>query len=219
MQKIITKVLGVGVIMSVLLTPVLFLQAEDRPRLDDRMMKIDERATNTIERMQKRDDRVEKIEGRIASSTASTTKMQRLEMMNKQLIKQKEQLGKLRQRLEIKEFKIIDLLDNISQRIGERITLIENRGIVLTDAKTSYAEANTKITEAKTKSDTLKNLLDSQNNATTTDDAAQTNIRTLHEEIKSLTKEAYALLQETIKNINQALPKNGLERKATSTDN
>lgn len=204
------KILNVLVLLLIA-TPFLSF-AKDGEGLE---RKLDRNATSTIrlekveDRIGKQEDQIKKIDNRLASTTATTTDKRREILENKKekigekINKEEDRIVKIKEHLENREGKIVSALENVAKRIGDRIVLIESKGIILTDAKTSLAQANVKINEVKTAIENLK-----------TSTATTTEIVSGQENVKTLVKEAYALLQETIKNIQKSIPE---KVKASST--
>lgn len=210
------KILSLVALM-ILVTPALS-SAEENIEARGSYVKPFIRIDNQIER---KEIKLEKIEDRLSSTTASTSD-KRIEQLEKrsenienQIERKKELVEDMRERLEAREFRIVVLLENISKRIGERITLLEEKGVVLSDAKTSLSAANDKIQAVKDEVEKIKTLIETEM-STSTNSEIRDDIKETKDRIKVLAKEAHSLLVETVKNIAGALPKKG---QATSTNN
>lgn len=228
-MKKITKNLGLGIILSLILVPLLTIKAETSSstssttskgvRLQNLKEKLEDRAiiraSSTIKRLENREDNIERIRAKIASTTASTTasSTRRLEMLDKRLAKQQEKMNQAKERLINKELKMTEVLGNIAEKIQERITILEGQGLNMTAAKSKLAEAVAKIEDLTMETNNLANLLNSTTTATSSDQLF-VDIRTAQEKIKIMARETQSLLVNTVKEITKVLPKKG---RATTT--
>jgi hypothetical protein len=230
-MKKISKAIGLGVIVSILLVPMLVLKADDdsststskgkgqtvklETKLENREIRIEnrvERASTTEKRLENRENNIERIRERIASTTASTSP-KRIENLDKRFDKQVEQMGKVKERLITKELKIADVLGKIADKILERINILAGKGLNMTAARAKLAEASTTLEEMTGQGDKLATLI---NTEITEANKTQLfiDIKASQDKIKVLAKATHALLVDTIKEITKVLPKNG---KATTT--
>lgn len=231
-MKNITKFLGIGVMLSALLIPVLSLKAQGTPKPPKALMmnpvRLENRASNTEQRIEQRVNRasstegrlenrennIERIRARIASTTASTSE-KRMEKLQERLQKQQEQMAKVREKLQNKQLKVVEVLGKIADKIQERIDILETKALNMTAAKAKLAEATTKIDEVTTEADNLATLISTEITEENKD-SLFTSIKSSQEKIRSLAKEAHALLVDTIKEITKVLPAK-LVKPATTT--
>lgn len=180
------------------------------------------RASTTVNRLENRENNIDRIRARIASTslaTTSTSTLRRMENLNDRWEKQKEQMEKMKERLLEKELKITEVLGKIADKIQERITILEGKGLNMTAAKAKLVEANAKIDELTTEAGVLAALIQTE-----ITDQNQTQlfqeIRASQLEIRTLAFEAHALLVDTIKEITKVLPAkpNRATTTATSTN-
>lgn len=231
-MKTFKKIFGMGIILSILLVPILFLEAEDNlasstRRNSDRevrispllkasatIMRLEERASTTLNRLENRQNIIDRIRAKLASTTASTSP-KRIESLNNRLEKQMEKISEVKDRLLNREIKVTEVLGKISDKISERIDILGEKGFNVTAAKTKLAEAVAKIAEITAKADTLSTLIETE---ITEANQAQlfADIKTIQVTIRSLVKEAKGLLIDTIKEITKILPAKP-EKSATST--
>jgi len=228
MQKTLSKIIGTGIITSLLIVPSLavnaqeatstrkmppvpptLLQLQNRIKEDARLNQI--KASSTVKQLQNRENNIEKIQNRIASTTASTTE-KRNQQLEKMLQKQRDEMQKMKDRVANQEVKAIAVIENIAKRLGERMTVLKNKGVVMTEADTLFAAANTKIADAKIQADKIKTLL-SQPIASSTDPILNP-VKDLLAIIKVDLKDAQQKLTATIRSINNVRPK---FEKATTT--
>jgi hypothetical protein len=187
------------------------IRETEKNRLEDRFSRIERpllRASTTERRLENRENNIERIRDRIASTTlasttASTTK--RLEKLDDRLIKQEEQMGKVRERLQERETKVMDILGQIASKIQARITLLAGQGLNMTAATAKLAEASAKIEEMTVEGDKLATLI---NTNITASSSAQLfiDIRASQNKIRTMAGETHALLVDTIKEITKVLP-------------
>lgn len=231
MKKILSKIIGTGIIASLLIIPILSVKAETaknklststiEKRIENREVRIEnriERASTTEKRLENRENNMDRIRARLASTTASTS-AKKIEKLNDRLAKQTEQMGKIKERLQEKELKITDVLGQISSKIQERINILVTKGLDMTAAKAKLAEATTKIEDMTVEINSLVALIETE--ITDTNQAQLfTDIRASQDKIKTMAREAHALLVDTIKEITKVLPqKNKATTTATSTNN
>lgn len=277
MKKDIIKVLGVGVVMSVLLTPVFFLQAEesgtstdyrsrmeqqreqekqrierqreenkqrmeitreaeknrlellksdrasstklsleDREiRFDDRIGRRDDWASSTARVLENRQDKIERIQERLASTTASTS-AKKIERLENKLEKEQEKIEKSRDHLLNRGLKITEVLAKIADKIDERISILEGKGLNMTAAKTKLAEAEAKIEDVIDEGEKLADLIDTEITDANKDQLF-TDIKSSQEKLRTLARAAHSLLVDTVKEITKVLPKKTATTTATST--
>ncbi|MEI6528639.1 MAG: hypothetical protein WCO10_03150 [bacterium] len=164
-------------------------------------------ASSTVKQLQNRENNIGKIENRIASTTASTTQ-RKVEQLQKMLEKQKQQMEAMKVRIANKEVKAIAVVENIAKRLAERMTILKNKGVVMTEADALFAEAANKIADAKVQADKIKSLLISSSTSTaTSSDLVISQVKDLQAIIKVDLKNAQAKLVATIKAINAVRPK------------
>ena len=214
------KILGIGVIVTILLVPVLFISANASEKPIVKLLKTssgtEAEKIMVAQQIKNRVQNIERIKARIASTTASTSEkvMNRLE---NQLQNQEQQMEKAKERLLNKELKVIEILGKISDKIADRIAILEEKDLDLSSATAKLAEANDKIEEVTTEADNLSSLLETE----ITEDNKDTlfeDIKDSQEKIKTLAKEAKALLVDTVKEITKVLPAKTATTTATSTE-
>ncbi len=193
-----------------LVIPVLSLA-----KIDDKLPKIEKpllRASTTEKRLENRENNIDRIRERLASTTASTS-AKRINQLNDRLEKQREQMGKVKERLLERETKVMEVLGKIASKIQERINILAGKGLNMTTANAKLALASAKIEEMTVEGDKLTTLI---NTEITDTNKVQlfTDIKASQEKIRSLAKATHALLVDTIKEINKVLPGNG---RATTT--
>jgi hypothetical protein len=205
MKKIISSLMLLSLVI-----PVLSLA-----KIDDKLPKIEKpllRASTTEKRLENRENNIDRIRERLASTTASTS-AKRINQLNDRLEKQREQMGKVKERLLERETKVMEVLGKIASKIQERINILAGKGLNMTTANAKLALASAKIEEMTVEGDKLTTLI---NTEITDTNKVQlfTDIKASQEKIRSLAKATHALLVDTIKEINKVLPGNG---RATTT--
>ena len=215
MKKILSKIIGSSVIASLLIVPMLSVNAQGGERREIRVENRSERIENRIERpllkasttekrLENRENNIERIRARIASTTASTS-AKRMENLDKRLEKQQEQMSKAKERLLEKELKVADVLGKISEKIQERINILADKGLDMAVAKTKLAEAAAKIEDMTAESANLATLIGAEITASS---SAQLfiDVKASQDKIRDLAFTTHALLVDTIKEINKVLP-------------
>lgn len=203
-------------IFSILILSSLIIPSLSFAKLEDRVENRIERASTTERRLENRENNIERIRSRIASTslaTTSTSTVKRLENLDKRLEKQQEQMAKVKERLLGKELKIADVLGKIASKIQERITILEGKGLNMTDAKTKLALASAKLEEMTVEQSNLATLIGTEITEANKD-TLFVSIKASQDKIRTLAKENHALLVDTIKEITKVLPRNG---RATTT--
>jgi HAMP domain-containing protein len=190
-------------------------------RLENRGEKVAlilDRASTTERRLENRQNNIERIRAKIASttlaSTTGTSTEKRLGKLDDRLEKQVEQMSKVKDRLQNKEVKIIDVLGKIASKIQARIDILIGKGLDLTSAKAKLTEASIKIEAMTDEAANLTELLGKVPTTDTDSTALFQEIKTAQDKIRTLAKETHALLVDTVKEITKVLPRNG---QATST--
>jgi len=237
MKKILSKIIGTGVIFVLFLVPVLVLKAEnntatepvhtveqvrekeqarleqikeiEKARLEQIREKEKERlqyslgkASSTVKNLENREDNLEQIRKRIELTAASSTR--KLEKLNNQFKNQNEQMEKVRERLLEKELKVIEVLRKISDKIIERISIIEATGKDLTKAKEILTAANNKIVLILAETDKLTVKLETEITEENKDSLFQ-EIRTIQNQIRIFAKDIHSNLILVVKEIGKVL--------------
>jgi hypothetical protein len=189
-------------------------------RIENREMNFNERqdrrevfASTTEVRLENRENNIERIRARIASTTASTSE-KRVERLNERLQKQEEQMTRIRERLLNRELKVIDVLGKISDKIADRINILDEKGLDMTASLTKLAEADAKIDELNTVAGQLSTLISTEITEANQAQIFQ-EIKAVQDNIRLMARAAHALLVDTIKEITKVLP----AKNATSTNN
>ncbi len=220
-MKKFPKVLLSGLVATTLLTPLVFIQAEEISREDRREDRIERReerfekrltlASSTQARLDKREAQIEKIEARLASTTASSTK--KIEKLTERLEERKAKAEEVKDKLLNKGLKVTEVLGKISAKIQDRIDILKGKGLDLANAQARLDTANAKIDQLTEKSEDLADLLNTEMTEENREQLFE-QIQTTHAEARGLAKEAHSLLVDTIKAITEILPK---DDKATTT--
>jgi hypothetical protein len=213
MKKI--KILSSAILLLLIMIPILSVQAEvkgnktspsERPtmiRATTTRPTIN--ATSTLPRLENRVNNIERIRDRIASSTASTSE-KKLGKFNDQVKKQTEQMERMRERIINRELKVIDVLEKISNKIRERIIILQEQGLNMTPARTKLTEATNKIGEMTNEANKISAMLAITITETNSAQIFQA-ITDSQKIIKTLAKETHTLLRDTIKEITKVLPR------------
>jgi hypothetical protein len=227
MKKI--KILSSVVLLSLLIIPLLSVNAqvrENKPlptskptvtpgRPTSTLIKInnrEERASTTINNSENRENNLERIRERISSSTASTSD-KKLGRLSDQ---QRERVEKTRERILNREIRVIAALERITDKIQERINILQSKGYNMTTAKEKLAEAKGKIVEMTSEANKISSLINTANNIPTGDEIFEA-IKTAQAKIKSLAKETHTILVNTIREIKKNTPQRTTTATSTAT--
>jgi len=159
------------------------------------------RAEQVQLRLEEKESRLNQIRSRIASSSINRTG----EKLDKTLAKQEEKIIQARKRLANTEIQVIDVLSKIFGKINERISILENKGLDMTQAKLKLTETEEKIDEINTEAGTLADLVLTE---ITEENQAQilSEIKTKQDTIRTMARATHALLVDIIKEITKVLP-------------
>lgn len=176
------------------------------------------RASTTERRLENRENNIERIRERLASTTASSTasSTRRVENLNNRLEKQREQMERVKDRLLEMEVRITEALGKIATKIQERINILEGRGLNMTAAKAKLALASAKIEAITVEGDNLATLINTEITEANKD-TLFVSVKASQDKIRTLAKETHTLLVDTIKEITKVLPRNGENRRSTTT--
>lgn len=222
------KILLTSVVLTLLLVPVLFINAQGRrassTEATARIENREARAASTTIRMENREARaasttmrIENRQARMASTTlrmeemrarmASTTlrKENRMASTSERLVRRVEKMNEVRERLANKEFKVISVLEQIAGKIQSRIDTLKGKGLNMSEAEAKLALATENIAKMTTKAAEIATDLETEITEENMQNLGQT-IRSAQEIIRDMAKETHGLLKDTIKEITKVLP-------------